>query len=164
MKKKKRKELRFTKFEQGTLPPGGMRAVQADDIYINNLYQVNIKWNFRGLIHLSVKRRNKSPVMDWRHLQRIKNELLGPETEMVQLFPSESRLVDTANQYHFFALPNLERFPLGYEDGRLVTDTIKGKGSEGAKQRAGSGATEEDEQEFEERKKVLDKEEPNKVS
>lgn len=154
MKKKKRKEIRFTKFEEGTLPPGGMAAAHADDVYLNNLYQVNIKWNFRGLIHLSVKRRNKSPVMDWRHLQRIKNELLGPETEMVQLFPAESRLVDTANQYHFFAIPKGERFPLGYEDGRLVAD---GPYEDGAKQRPGSGATEEDTAEFEKRKKELDK-------
>jgi len=147
MKKKKKWEPRWDQFQKGHLPPNEMAIAEADDVWLNNLYQVNIRWEFRGMIHLSIKRRNKDPIMDWRHLQRIKNELLGPEYEMVQLFPAESRLVDTANQYHFFALPNKGKFPIGYEDGRLVTDT---SGIGGARQRPGT-ATEEDEINFQER-------------
>jgi len=145
MKKKKEFKVRWTEFTEGTLPPGGKKAAQTDDVFLNNLYQVNIKWDFGGLIHLSIKRRNKSPIMDWRHMQRIKNELLGPEYEMVQLFPAESRLVDTVNQYHFFAMPNQEKFPIGMEDGRCVSDLPD---STGARQRQGAGATEEDEKDF----------------
>jgi hypothetical protein len=37
-------------------------------------------------------------VHDWRDLQRIKNQLVGPECEAVELYPAESRKVDTANQ------------------------------------------------------------------
>ena len=154
MKKQKEFQVRWTEFTEGRLPPGGKKASQTDDVFLNNLYQVNIKWNFGGMIHLSIKRRNKTPIMDWRHMQRIKNELLGPEYEMVQLFPAESRLVDTVNQYHFFAMPNQEKFPIGYEDGRCVSDLPD---STGSRQRAGAGATEKDEQDFSERKDKFQK-------
>jgi len=54
---------------------------------------------------------------EWRDFQRIKNELVGPEHEALQLFPSESRLVDTGNEYHLwvYADPNV-RMQLGFQD------------------------------------------------
>jgi hypothetical protein len=56
-------------------------------------------------VHLSIKRFDRGPVRDWRHLQQIKNEVVGPEAEAFEIFPAESRLVDTANQYHLWAIP-----------------------------------------------------------
>jgi hypothetical protein len=38
-------------------------------------------------------------IHDWRELQRIKNEIVGDEIEAVELYPAESRLLDTANWY-----------------------------------------------------------------
>lgn len=73
------------------------------------------------MTHLSIKRRDKQTVRRWRDLQRVKNEVLGPEVEAVEIFPAESRLVDTANQYHLYALPRGMRFPFGYKD-RLVME------------------------------------------
>lgn len=51
---------------------------------------------------------------DWRDFQRIKNELVAPEAEAVELFPAESRLVDTANHYHLWVFPEY-RFPFGMQ-------------------------------------------------
>lgn len=96
-------------------------------LYRNDLYQVAIDKNpphgLRGCVvwHLSIKRTDKEPLMDWRDIQTIKNQLLGPEVEMMQLFPAESRLVDTANQYHFFALmkdgrQRQPRLPFGWTE------------------------------------------------
>lgn len=78
----------------------------------------------QGVEHhmLSIKRLDRRPIMDWRDLQWIKNELLGPEEEMVQIFPAESRLVDTSNQYWFFHYPG-RRWPFGFPD-RLVTEGL----------------------------------------
>ncbi len=94
------------------------------EVWINSLYQVN-KRNipaglFPELVWLSIKRRDKSPIHDWRHLQEIKNELVGPENEAFELYPAESRKVDTANQYHLwvFASPDV-RLPVGFTE-RLV--------------------------------------------
>jgi len=99
-----------------------------DEIWLNNLYQVNVRFimtkdNWPAMLHLSIKSRDKSPIRDWRHMQRIKNEIAGVENEAVELYPAESRLVDTANQYHLWALAEAgKRFPFGFPD-RFVHST-----------------------------------------
>lgn len=67
------------------------------------------------IVHLSIKRVDRGPIVrDWRHMQRIKNELVGPECEGVELYPAESRLLDEANQYHMWVVPDATfRFPFG---------------------------------------------------
>ncbi len=70
-------------------------------------------------------------IRDWRVLQRIKNDVAGPEREAIEICPAESRLVDTANQYHLWVLPEGEKMPLGFHE-RLVTDDV---GKTGARQR-----------------------------
>lgn len=103
------------------------RVVQANKIekvFLNDTYQVNInlvpQGNFPALIWLSVKRRDRAAIHDWRDLQTIKNMLVGPEHEAVELYPAESRLVDTANQYHLYCLTTTgQRFPFGFKQ-RLV--------------------------------------------
>ena len=53
-------------------------------------------------LHLSIRHNERKAVRDWRHFQRIKNELAGAEREAVEIFPPESQLVDTSNQYHLW--------------------------------------------------------------
>ena len=62
---------------------------------------------------------------DWRHFQRIKNELCGPEREAIELYPAESRLVDTNNQFHLFVFEAEMTLPLGYVK-RDVADDVGG--------------------------------------
>jgi hypothetical protein len=100
------------------------RHMIEEDIMLNNVYQVNIRVAETGIytdmVYLSIKRRDKKTIRDWRHLQRIKNELVGPECEGVELYPAESRLVDTANQYHMWVAVDSDfRFPFGFTE-RLV--------------------------------------------
>jgi hypothetical protein len=79
-----------------------IQKLRQDKVYLNNIYQVNIRL-MRGqdgwpdMIHLSIKRRDRKPlgVEHFRDLQRIKNEIIGPEFEAVELYPAESRLVDS---------------------------------------------------------------------
>jgi hypothetical protein len=97
------------------------------EIWQNNKYQVLRR--FVGehpimgkLWHLSIRRMDRGVMnRDWRDLQRIKNEMVGPEAEGVELFPAESRLVDTSNQYHLWVFETF-KFPFGYKD-RLVSDS-----------------------------------------
>lgn len=76
----------------------------------NNLYTVLLRLigqplpNWPPMVHLSIRRNDRRPVTDWRDVQRIKNDLCGPECEGAQLFPAESRLVDTSNQFHLYVL------------------------------------------------------------
>lgn len=55
------------------------------------------------VVHISVHRRDRAPVTDWRHMQEIKNAVIGAEAEAVSIHPAESRVVDTANEFHLFA-------------------------------------------------------------
>jgi hypothetical protein len=93
-----------------------------DEIWQNNQYVVLLANREDGLTHLSIRRQDRRPVRDWRHLQRIKNQLCGPEREGVELFPAESRLMDTSNQYHLWVVPEGVSVELGYFDGRVVAD------------------------------------------
>lgn len=97
-------------------------------IYLNSRYQVNVRICMpenggpSELTHLSIKRIDKRPIHDWRDLQRIKNEIIGPEFEAVELYPAESRLIDTANQYHLWVVTSPGyKFPFGF-NGRLVIE------------------------------------------
>ena len=76
-----------------------------------------------GAIWLSVKHNDRRAIRDWRHLQRIKNELAGVEREAIDIFPPESQLVDTANQYHLWVLPVGQSTPFTWHQGRMVADS-----------------------------------------
>lgn len=88
------------------------------------------------IVHLSIKRHDKKPVHDWRHLQQqIKNELVGRECEGVELYPAESRLVDEANQFHLFVVEDPTfRWPFG--DRERQVGTPDQAAAVGARQRA----------------------------
>jgi hypothetical protein len=98
------------------------------EIYTNNLYQVEVRRkqpvndDSITVAHLSIKRHDKKPIIDWRHFQWIKNELVGPENEGCELFPAEKRLVDGANQYHLWVFEQTDlKFPFGFNE-RLVSE------------------------------------------
>jgi hypothetical protein len=115
----------FEEEEQDRDLPSGERF----RLFHNNVYTV-LKRELpamRGwpkLIHLSIRRNDRKPIDDWRDKQRIKNLIVGPEHEGVELFPAEGRLVDTANQFHMFIIadPGV-RFPFGYQE-RLVSEDL----------------------------------------
>jgi hypothetical protein len=100
-----------------------LAALGADELWTNDRYQAVVRRVGRTpvgfLVELSITRRDKAPIHDWRDLQRVKNDIMGPEVEAVELYPAESRLVDTANQYALFCLPKGRRFPFGFR-ARLV--------------------------------------------
>ena len=125
MGKRRRPDPAWTPFERAVLPDIPTAKVQPpDQVWMNSLYQVSV-YRLEGdmgvIEHLSIKRRDRRIIRDWRHLQRIKNELCGPEREGVELFPAESRLVDTANQYHLYVLPEGVSLGLGFSE-RLVSE------------------------------------------
>jgi len=79
------------------------------------------------MVHLSMRTVENDVRHDWREMQRVKNELAGPEWEAVEIYPAESRVVDTANQYHLWCFP----FSLGFGFGTGLIKTpeeVKGYG------------------------------------
>lgn len=92
----------------------------------NNVYTVTIEGcdvppPMGPVAWLSVKRNDRQVIHDWRELQRIKNLVMGEEIEAVEFYPAESRLHDTANQYHLWCFAPGYHLPFGY-DGRFVAD------------------------------------------
>ena len=85
-------------------------------------------------VHLSLRTVENDTRHDWRDMQRIKNELCGPEWEAVELYPKESRVVDMANQFHLWAIR--DEFPFGFPQGmKLGPDEEHDLKSPGAQQR-----------------------------
>lgn len=107
----------------------GEIAQESAEVWKNDRYQVHVipwpalKINGRShpIVQLSIRRLDRGPARDWRDFQTIKNELLGSDVEAIELYPAESRLIDTANQFHLWCVIDpLFRFPFGYT-GRMVT-------------------------------------------
>lgn len=110
-------------FIRSELPHNAPSILKDNIIFVNDRYQVNVKLfpDWDSLIQLSIKRLDKQAVHDWRDFQLIKNKICGEEREAVELYPAESRLVDTSNQYYLFVLPKGEKLPFGFQE-RLVVE------------------------------------------
>jgi hypothetical protein len=114
----------WTPFERANrerMPLEDIHGVKPE-FWNNSRYQVSLYRDPSGATHLSIKTHDRSYRHDWRDLQRIKNELCGPEREAIEIYPSESRLVDCANQYHLWVMPEGEQLPIGFKE-RLVSET-----------------------------------------
>jgi len=126
----------WTPFKRATpIPPEWMKQnapeliadLQKLEVWKNSRYTVDVRRQFGTLdskptclIHLSIKANDRTAQHDWRDFQRIKNEIVGEEEEAFELFPAESRLVDTSNQYHLWCFQGV-RMPVGFSI-RLVSD------------------------------------------
>jgi hypothetical protein len=118
----------------------GKQREMPDEIWTSSTYQVFVYHNcdrgegFPEVIWLSIKRNDREPIHDWRSLQEIKNTVVGKENEAFEIYPAESRLVDTSNQYHLWVFKDKgNRLPVGWTE-RLVMDERKAR-KVGAKQR-----------------------------
>lgn len=109
-----------------------------EEFYANGHYLVYIRRikatvpDLDDMVHLSLRTVENDTRHDWRDFQRIKNELVGPHWEAVELYPDVDRLVDTANQYHLWCFPFQLPFGFGMKfvmDHGMVEQT-------GGKQRA----------------------------
>ena len=86
--------------------------------FVNDVYSV-LHHNglfYGGQQRLSIHRHDYAPCNSWSDFQQIKNELIGPEAEAVQVYPAESRLLDTDNVYHLFIVHE----KIGFNFGRAV--------------------------------------------
>jgi hypothetical protein len=96
-----------------------MELANKEEVYVNDLYQVHVDYE-NDIPHLSIKNNQKTTDISWQHKQWIKNDILGEEFEACELFPAESRLVNTANQYHLWGFPK-GTMNFGW-NARLVTN------------------------------------------
>lgn len=144
----------FREVFQGRLPSCAEKLAWAekaaesmipDRAFRNDTYEVLLNFG-RPFIHLDIRRHDDAAVTNWRDLQQIKNEIVGPEHEAVELFPAESRLIDTGNQYHLWVYADpVTRFPLGWWKRCVppvaATPRIRPAGYDNAAGAAGVGIT-----------------------
>ena len=79
--------------------------------FMNNRYVVMINDNTtmtNGVtaIKAMIQRHDDQPIpYHWSQLQAIKNEIFGPETTAIEFYPAESQLMNDANIYWLWVLP-----------------------------------------------------------
>ncbi|MEP6671660.1 MAG: hypothetical protein ABJF10_21030 [Chthoniobacter sp.] len=118
-------------FERMVLVERLVQAMAAPQVFVNDTYRVQVRRE-PPIVQLTISRHDGEPAKDWRQFQQIKNELVGPEFEAVELFPAESRLVDMDNEYHLWV--NTEtgfRFPFGYARRHVAEKPIIYRGRAG---------------------------------
>ncbi len=109
-------------------------AYQDVETWGNDIYSVFVR---RGIevpamkttvCHISFHRRDRRAILDWRHMQWMKNQLVGEENEGMELFPAESRLVDGANEFHLWVFEDTKfQFPWGFETRIVGEKTYVGE-------------------------------------
>lgn len=84
--------------------PGGVTGERWE----NNRFQVIKRALPAGpwgrVVHLTLRNRDGSRRREWTEFQRVKNELVGPEYDAVEVYPAQERVVDTADHYHLWVL------------------------------------------------------------
>jgi hypothetical protein len=95
------------------------------EIWENARYRVTARrhvdgWPFGGgpWVQVGISLLDGSARHDWREFQRIKNDVVGPEWEAIELYPAESRLLDPSNYYLLWCAPAIA---LGMYEGRTVS-------------------------------------------
>ena len=89
-----------------------------EEWWANDILQASVEHE-GAWAHISLKRHDRGTNIDWQEKQWVKNDILGKEWEAVELFPAESRALDTANTYHLWANKTI---PLGFPKGFRVRD------------------------------------------
>jgi len=105
------------------------KDMQASTYYRSDTYQVCMRTLEReehgfgeslNIIWLSYKRNDRAAFGDWRIKQHIKNQMVGPECEAIEIYPAESRKVDTSNQYHLWCFPKGMSLPIYIFNDRSI--------------------------------------------
>jgi hypothetical protein len=128
----------FRQYFDGRLPSGSERLAFIEQsvrrltplrVFQNSVYRVEVIDTppiTPMFIHLDIRRLDGGTCKEWADLQRIKNEIVGPEYEAVELFPAESRLVNTGNQYHLWVHSSPSyRFPIGWAQRLVFSEPLK---------------------------------------
>lgn len=92
----------------GTGVPGEVRPLEeGETVYGNERFTVSVtaRDGIEGPVHISVHDHQRNPTIAWRLLQRIKDEVTGPERWGIEWFPPAAHLIDEANERHVWVLP-----------------------------------------------------------
>ena len=90
------------------IPGGNGWCAEIDVAYANDLYAVLVRpleTEWGTVMHCAIRTAsNLEP--PWRDKQRIKNELFGANSVAVEVMPRDVEVVDQADMYHMWVLPD----------------------------------------------------------
>jgi hypothetical protein len=92
-----------------------VREITRAFVLSTNKYTVQISYEPTeiGIVtHLWIRRHDGETEIPWRDKQRIKREVIGDRTA-IEVFPRECDLVDQADMYHLYVLPEGVALPFG---------------------------------------------------
>ena len=81
--------------------------------YVNLVLSVQVSTEpstLGEITHLWIRRHDRKPLI-WRDMQRIKNELVGEHRAGVEVYPAQKDVVDDADIYHLWVLPQGFQLP-----------------------------------------------------
>lgn len=67
--------------------------------------ELQFEEGIEGPIQLSIRRNDGKAIREWRHLQRVKNEVVDPEREAAEIFPPQSMVTSMGHEHHLFVTP-----------------------------------------------------------
>lgn len=103
----------WTEFQQ-VYPIGGdnkpIELEQGESWWRNSFYTVFRKElqpeeGIEGPVRLSIRRNDGKAIREWKHLQRVKNEVVGEEREAAEIFPPQSMVSSMDHEHHLFVTP-----------------------------------------------------------
>lgn len=89
----------------------GLKRACLNSVYSVQFFERASDWG--TIDHLLISRHDQGLHFSWSDLQRIKDELCGPERVAVEVFPPQSQLVDDAPIRHLWVLPEGFDLPFG---------------------------------------------------
>jgi hypothetical protein len=81
----------------------------------NEIFAVMIRPAPGGVTHLAITSLSQDRPTWWEAM-RIKNELCGPEATAVEVYPPMANVIDEADMYHLWVLPEPLKFGLSREE------------------------------------------------
>jgi hypothetical protein len=95
------------RFDKNRRPPPYIKMpINFIDGWCNNIFSVQTHES-GPWIRVMVRRHDSGRVV-WAEMQRIKNELFGENRIAIEVLPRQKDLVDSANMYWFFLVPEHE--------------------------------------------------------
>lgn len=93
------------------LAPGGLRRSFRNNVVSVQVYEDVHACSLIGLVTpIGIRRHDGGDRVLWSDMQRIKDELFGSDRVAIQVFPATEDLVDEANMYWMWLLPEGVRF------------------------------------------------------
>lgn len=103
-------------WEEVTFPAGsaggGQWTSEITTVYRNRVFSVLMRDAGNGVTHYAVSSLSEERPT-WWEMQRIKNDLSGPEATAIEVYPPTSEVVDGANMFHIWVLPERLPFSIG---------------------------------------------------